>query len=168
MLRISRRNRLSRICLRQDRQHDLMIQSSRRTPRHTTCFDDLIAALRAWAKGLLTCEAAVELLIDHRSWLVRDDFGIYVEFCCGFHGESMAAIDWPAAWAALEDGHLPCSSGERQVLRVAASIAGGVPVDLCDVVTSLDAVNSVLVARAVLAAGGHGEAAAGLAGVVSR
>jgi hypothetical protein len=57
-------------------------------------------------------------------------------------------------WAALEDGHLPCSSGERQVLRVAASIAEGVPIDLGDVVTSLDAVNAVLVARAVLAAGG--------------
>ena len=120
-----------------------------------------------WAKGLLTCEAAVELLIGHRSWLVRDDFVVYVEFCRGFHGESMAAIDWRAVWAALEDGHLPCSSGERQVLRVAASIAEGVPVDLSDVVTGLDAANSVRVACAVLAAGGHHEAAAGLAGVRS-
>jgi hypothetical protein len=116
----------------------------------------------------LTCEAAVELLIGHRWWLVRDDFGVYVEFCRGLHGEPMAAIDWRAAWTALEDGHLPCSSGERQVLRVAASLAEGVPIDLCDVVTSLDAVNSVVVARAVLAAGGHHEAAAALAGVRSR
>lgn len=124
--------------------------------------------MRAWAKGLLTYVAAVELLIGHRSWLVRDDFGVCVESCRGFHGEAMAAIDWRAAWAALEDGHLPCSSGERQVLRVAASIAEGVPIDLRDAVTSLDAANAVLVARAVLAAGGHREAADVLAGVVSR
>lgn len=107
-----------------------------------------------WAKGLLTCEAAVELLIGHRSWLVRDDFLVYVEFCRGFGGESMAAIDWRAAWAALEDGCLPCSSGERQVLRVAASIAEGVPIDLGDAVTGLDSVNLHRVARALLAAGG--------------
>lgn len=107
-----------------------------------------------WAKGLLTCEAAVELLISHRSWLVRDDFLGYVEFCRGFGGESMAAIDWRAAWAALEDGCLPCSSGERQVLRVAASIAEGVPIDLGDAVTSLDSVNLHRVAQALLAAGG--------------
>jgi hypothetical protein len=116
----------------------------------------------------LTCEAAVELLIGHRWWLVREDFGVYVESCRGFHGELRAVIDWLAVWAALEDGHLPCSSGERQVLRVAVSIAEGVPIDLRDAVTSLDAVNSVLVARAVLAAGGYREAAAALAGTVSR
>jgi hypothetical protein len=116
----------------------------------------------------LTYEAAVELLIDHRWWLVRDDFGVFVEFCRGFRGESMAAIDWRTVWAALVDGHLPCSNGERQVLRVAASIAEGVPIDLRDAVSSLDAGTSVLVARAVLAAGGHHEAAAGLAGVRSR
>jgi hypothetical protein len=116
----------------------------------------------------LAYEVAVELLIGHRWWLIRDDFLVCVELCRGFHGESMAAIDWRSAWAALEDGHLPCSSGERQILRAAASIAEGVPVDLRDVVTCLDAVNSVLVARAVLAAGGHHEAAAALAGVTSR
>jgi hypothetical protein len=115
----------------------------------------------------LTCQAAVELLIGHRRWLVRDDFLSYVEPYQGFHGESMAAIDWRAVWTALEDGHLPCSSGERQVLRVAASIAEGVPIDLCDAVTSLDQINSVRVARAVLAAGGHREAAAAVAGVLS-
>jgi hypothetical protein len=107
-------------------------------------------------------------LIGHRWWLLREDFGVYVESCRGFHGGLMAAIDWSAVWMALEDGRLPCSSGECQVLRVAASIAEGVPIDLRDAVTCLDAVNSALVARAVLAAGGHHETAAALAGVVSR
>jgi hypothetical protein len=115
----------------------------------------------------LTCQAAAELLIDHGSWLARDDFPSYVKSCPGFHGEAMAAIDWLAVWAALEDGQLPCSSGERQVLLVAVSIAEGIPVDLRDVVSCLDSANSVLVARAVLAAGGHPEAAA-FVGVMPR
>jgi hypothetical protein len=41
-------------------------------------------------------------------------------------------IDWPAAVAALDTGGLPCSSGERQILRLAASLAEGIPVDLRD------------------------------------
>jgi hypothetical protein len=116
----------------------------------------------------LAYEAAVELLICHRRWLARDDFLVHVESCGGFRGESMAAIDWRAAWAALEDGHLPCSSSERQVLRVAASIADGVPIDLRDAVSCLDATTSVLVARAVLSACGHHEVADRLAGGGSR
>jgi hypothetical protein len=128
----------------------------------------LAAALQVWAKGLLIYEAAVELLIGHRWWLVRGDFLVHVEFCRGFHGESMAAIDWRAAWTALEAGHLPCSSGERQILRVAASIAEGVPIDLRDAVSCLDEVNSVRVARAVLAAGGHHGVAEDLVGVACR
>jgi len=115
----------------------------------------------------LTCQAAVELLIGHRGWLVRDNFLSYVELRRGFHGEAMAAIDWPAVWAAVEDGHLPCSRGEGQVLRVAVSIAEGIPVDLREVATCLDAANSVLVARAVLTAGGHGEVAAVLSEVTA-
>lgn len=102
----------------------------------------------------MTCEAAVELLISHGSWLVRDDFLVHVEYWCGVHGESIAAVDWRAVWAALEDGNLPCSSGERQIVRVAASIAEGIPIDLCDAVSSLDAVNLNRVAQAFMAAGG--------------
>jgi hypothetical protein len=48
------------------------------------------------------------------------------------------------------------------------SIAEGMSVDLREVATCVDAANSVLVARAVLAAGGHGGAAAVLAGVTAR
>ena len=104
----------------------------------------------------MTCEASVELLIRHRWWLVRDDFLVHVEFCRGFQGESLAVVDWRAAWTALEDGYLPCSGGERQILRVAASIAEGVPIDLCDAVTSLDAVNLNRVAQALMAGAGLG------------
>lgn len=135
------------------------MKSRRRNPRLTTCFDDLAAALRAWAKGLFSTEAAVELLIGHRWWLSREDFlEIAVEFGCGIaEGAVMAAVDWEAAVAALEAGRLPCSGGEGRMLRLAASVAGGVAVDLGSVLPGLDERNITLVAGAVLHAAGHRE-----------
>ncbi len=69
-------------------------------------------------------------------------------------GTVMAAVDWESAIAALDGGRLPCSGGEGRVLRIAASIAGGVLVDLREAVTGLDEGNAVLVARAVCHAAG--------------
>ncbi len=68
--------------------------------------------LRAWAKGLFSTEAAVELLIGHGSWLYREDFlEIAVEFGQGItSGAVMAAVDFEAAARALEAGALPCSA----------------------------------------------------------
>ena len=109
-----------------------------------------------WAKGLFSTEAAVELLIGHGSWLYREDFlEIAVEFGQGVTGGAvMAAVDFEAAARALEAGALPCSGGEGRVLRIAASIAAGVPVDLREAVTGLDDNNAVLAAAAVLHAAG--------------
>jgi hypothetical protein len=73
-----------------------------------------------------------------------------------FSGQVMAALDLEAAASALESGVLPCAAGEGHVLRVAASIAGGVPVDLREAVTALDEANTMLVARAVVHAAGLG------------
>jgi len=70
-------------------------------------------------------------------------------------GAVMAVVDWEAAVAALEAGRLPCSGGEGRILRLAASIAAGVPVDLREALTGLDEANSGLVAVAVLHAAGH-------------
>jgi hypothetical protein len=79
-----------------------------------------------------------------------------VEFGQGItSGAVMAAVDFEAAARALEAGALPCSGGEGRVLRIAASIAGGVPVDLREAVTGLDENNAVLAAAAVLHAAGH-------------
>jgi len=116
-----------------------------------------VAALRAHAKGLYLYESSVELLIGHASWLYREDFlDVAVEFGCGIlDGSVMAAVDWTAAAAALEAGRLPCSASEGQVLRIAASIAGGVPVSLGEAVSGLDDRNLGLVAGAVLHAGGR-------------
>jgi hypothetical protein len=112
------------------------------------------AALRACASGLYPAEAGVGLIISHGTFLHRDDFTTqFIQ-----HGTSisdgttqMAAIDWTAAITALNAGELPCSGGERRILRLAASLAGGIPVDLCDAITGLDERNTGL----LLAAIGH-------------
>jgi len=115
---------------------------------------DLEAALRAHAGGLLCTEAAVELLIGHRSWLLRTVFveRFVEELDVAVPG---AIVDWSGAVAALQSGGLPCSSSEAQMLRIAASLAEGVEVDLRDAVCGLDAANAALVADALLHAAGH-------------
>jgi len=131
-------------------------QFCRRTPRLTTCFDDLAEAIRAWAKGWLPTEAAAELLIAHRAWLERDDFlqlAVEVEWE-PFRGRQVAAIDFAAAADAVQ-GVLVCSDGERQVLLVAASIAGGIPVDLREAALCMDGVNAARAAQAVCHAAGR-------------
>ena len=66
----------------------------------------------------------------------------------------MAAIDWDAAIAALHAGELPCSGGERRVLELSSSLAGGIPVDLRDAVTGLDDGNIARLVTAILHASG--------------
>ena len=128
----------------------------RRTPRLTTCFDDLATAIRAWAKGWLPAEAAVELLIAHRAWLEREDFlrvGVEVQWE-PFRGREVAVVDFVAAADAVQ-GVLPCSDGERQVMLVAASIAEGIPVDLREAALCMDAVNAARAAQAICHAAGR-------------
>jgi hypothetical protein len=110
-----------------------------------------------WARGWLPTEAAAELLIGHRGWLLREDFvQVAVEFRWEvLRGCRVAAVDFAAAAEAVQ-GVLPCSDGERQVLLVAASIAEGIPVDLREATLCLDAENAVRVARAVCRAAGCG------------
>jgi hypothetical protein len=93
----------------------------------------LAAALRAQAHGLHYLEAAAELLINHAYFLRRNDFtGRFIHLGTSIADDvtEMATIDWPATIAALNTGHLPCSGGEQRVLRLAASLADGIPVDL--------------------------------------
>ncbi len=107
----------------------------------------LAAALRACAAGLYPLEAGAGLLIAHDVFLRRGDFtDRFIR-----HGISitdgateMAEIDWDAAITALEAGELPRSGGERRILRLAASLAAGVPVNLRDALTGLDDRNLAL------------------------
>ncbi|MHB8671381.1 MAG: hypothetical protein ACYDAD_12655 [Acidimicrobiales bacterium] len=119
-----------------------------------------MAALREHAKGGFCAEAAVELLIGHRSWLLCNDFvgGFTETFDSTVDGPPMAFVDWSAAVVALESGQLPCSSSEGQVLQLAASLAEGIAVDLREAVSGLDATNAALAAEALLHAAGHGRA----------
>jgi hypothetical protein len=118
---------------------------------------DLPAALRAHARGLHCHEAAVELLISHARWLRRDDFRHnFLHIAPGLiDGTPMAPIDWPEAITALDRGQLPCSGGEARMLRLAASLADGIPVDLQDALTGLDHHNAELVSHAIKHATGH-------------
>jgi hypothetical protein len=65
-----------------------------------------------------------------------------------FRGQAPAGVDFEASATVLEEGELPCSSGEGRVLRLAASIAAGVLVDLREVLTGLDEASSGLAAAA--------------------
>ena len=119
---------------------------------------DLRKALLACAAGFYPHEAGVGLLITHASFLDRSDFtGRFIR-----HGVSitdgstnMAQIDWTAAITALGAGELPCSGSERRILRLAASIAAGIPVDLCDTLTGLDRQNIQRLINAIRHASGH-------------
>ena len=66
----------------------------------------------------------------------------------------MTVIDWPAAVAALGSG-LACSGGEQRMLKITASLADGIPVDLRDTLTGLDDRNVQLLITAVLHASGQ-------------
>jgi hypothetical protein len=118
----------------------------------------LAAALRACADGLYPAEAAAELLISHASWLCRDDFRdgfVDVGTSISDGTTLMAAIGWPAVITALDEGGRPASGGERRVLRLAASLADGIPVDLRDAFTGMDAANVDRAVGAMLHASGH-------------
>jgi hypothetical protein len=104
----------------------------------------LTAALRAAAEGLYALEAATGLIIAHGTWLTRDDFARFIH-----HGTDAAAIDWEAAITALDVGELPSSSGEKRMLRLAASLADQAPVSLGDAVTGIDERNIGLLIKAI-------------------
>lgn len=115
------------------------------------------AALRACAAGLYHAEAACELLIA-TSWPHRADFRdrfIRAAVSISDGTTAMASIDWAAAITALAGGQLPCSGAERRLLRLAASLGDGIPVDLRDALTSLDDANLGLVTTAVRHAAGR-------------
>ena len=76
----------------------------------------LPAALRAGAEGLYALEAATGLIIDHGTWLERDDFACFIH-----HGTRTAAIDWEAAITGIDERNVGLliesvrhASGRRQ------------------------------------------------------
>jgi hypothetical protein len=116
----------------------------------------LADAVRAGAAGLYSFEAACELVIS-TGWLRRDDFTRFIRTGTSLTDgvTELACIDWQSAITSRETGLLPCSSGENRILRLAASIADGIPVDLNDALTGLDQTRIALVVRAVRHANGQ-------------
>lgn len=117
----------------------------------------LHTALRAHAAGRYPLEAGTELLING-PLLHREDFlGRFIRMGTRIaDGATLtAAINWPEAIIALHSGDLPCSGGEQRMLRIAASLADTIPVDLGDTLTGLDNHNIKLVTTAVLHASGR-------------
>ena len=114
-------------------------------------------ALRACARGIHHLEAGTSLLIDCGSWLHRDDFtSKFIEVGTSISDgvTLLASIDWQAAVAALHAGELPASGGERRMLLLASSLAGGTPVSLNDTLVGIDSRNASLTVRAVAHAAG--------------
>lgn len=116
--------------------------------------------LRIAAAGFTADEAAVNLLIEHGAWLHRADFPArFIDTYPPDPDEpddmATAVVRWADAVAALNAGELPCSTGEAHMLRIAASIAAGVPVDLRGCLGSLDGRNLRLVLAAIAYANGH-------------
>ena len=93
----------------------------------------LADAVRAGAAGLYSLEAACDLVIG-TGWLHRDDFTRFVSTGTSLTDgvAELARIDWQSVITSRDTGLLPCSSGENRILRLAASIAAGISVDLND------------------------------------
>ena len=89
-------------------------------------------------------------LLIATSWLHRGDFtSRFVTVHPGIgSGQLMTVIDWPAAVAALGSS-LACSGGEQRMLKITASLADGIPVDLRDTLTGLDDTNIQLLITAI-------------------
>jgi hypothetical protein len=130
------------------------------------CGDDtmsgpaLVDGLRAWATGSHCAEAAVDLLVEHASWLSRPEFrrrAVWtdpVEEDRDDGAPCVVGIDWDAAACVLES--VPAAASERRVLALAIGLADGDahPVDLGDALCGLDQTNTALALRAVAHAAG--------------
>ncbi|MGH3387677.1 MAG: hypothetical protein ACRDOO_02220, partial [Actinomadura sp.] len=98
--------------------------------------NELAEMLRRPMTGLLSGQAAVDLLIRHGFWLTRADFtGRYIDVETDpVHAGDLpvAFVRWTAAASAVKAGRLVCSGSEAAMLRIAASVAEGIAVDLRD------------------------------------
>ncbi len=110
----------------------------------------LAGAVRAGAAGLYCLEAACDLIISS-GWLHRDDFTRFVSIVTSITDgvTELAHIDWQSVISRRDAGLLPCGSGENRILRLAASIAAGIPVDHNDALCGLGQASITLVVRAV-------------------
>lgn len=109
------------------------------------------AGLRAWAKGVYPLEAGVELLIRTSGGRFAGSAQPWIE-----------AGDDPGGWwvdaEQLNDvNFVALSGGETRMLRIAASLLNGEPVNLYQQLPGLDRDSAELVLAAIAHAGGTHE-----------
>jgi hypothetical protein len=132
------------------------VTAGRRRPRAGIEDVELATALQDHAAGSLTDMAAANLIIGHEVWLRRRDFQeefLRARYCHPTCPPSVA-IRWRAAIAALNQGLLPCSGTEADLLRVAASLATDLPLQLHRALGSFDHRNITLITDAITIANG--------------
>lgn len=122
-------------------------------PRAQLAGAELAEALRYHASGLDAEVAAVNLIIDHGVFLnrsaFRDEFVRIARTYPGCAWPYGARIRWGAAATALNQHRLACSSSEADILRIAASLGGNIPVRLRQVLGVLDTTNIARVIDAI-------------------
>ncbi|SCX60486.1 hypothetical protein SAMN03159343_4105 [Klenkia marina] len=128
---------------------------------------DLESALLRTAVGDYTAEAAILLLANAGHWLpalaaadliaVESDEDPTAPPTGEVPGVGWAAITWTDLDAALRASRIEGSSGQLRILRAAASIADGQPLDLGDVASGLDRRHLQLLLAAISHAGGSHE-----------
>jgi hypothetical protein len=128
---------------------------------------DLESALLRSAVGDYTSEAAVLLLANAGHWLptlaaadlvtIETDDDDTAPPTGQVPGIAWAAITWTELQPALAAGRIEGSSGQLRLLRAAASIADGRPVDLGDTASGLDRRHLQLLLAALSHAGGSHE-----------
>lgn len=108
-------------------------------------------ALRRWAKGMYALEAGVELLVGafggrfanpEQPWVQQGDHPGWW---------------WIDADQMTEDNYSALSGGETRMLRIAASLLDGAPVDLSRSLPGLDREHVQLVLAAIAHASGSDE-----------
>ena len=114
----------------------------------------LACLLHDAADGVPADTAAAELIDAHGHFLHCDAFRRIIS-TGSYSGQPAAVIRWTAAIWALDNGYLPCSSSERAILRIAASLADpAIAINLRDNLGNLDYRNITLVTGAITRANG--------------
>ena len=102
---------------------------------------------------------ALPFMSDDRTSLPRPRCrsltGVRIISTGSYSGQPAAVTRWTAAIWALDNGYLPCSSSERAILRIAASLADpAIAINLRDNLGNLDYRNITLVTGAITRANG--------------
>jgi hypothetical protein len=120
---------------------------------------DVESALLRAAVGDYAAEAAVLLLVNSGHWLPQLQAAGLVAIALdddALGGGPWAAVQWGDLDGALRAGRIAGSGAQLRLLRAAAGIAEGHPVDLGDLAGGLDRRSLVLVLAALAhAAGSH-------------